>query len=132
MSTEVFDQFDRHALAVLQARDIPCVRAANYLSKTDSADAETDQALIRWDVYFAQFAQLTDGKCLCCGNTLGCRFGIGLFGGFEWGLAYGEGHCAYCHYPMRGHHCVDDLGTIRNLFLAYHPSGLSFSPKEEL
>jgi hypothetical protein len=68
---------------------------------------------------------------LCCGKSLRCHFGMGLFGGFEWGLAHGEGHCTYCHYPMRGHHLVEGLGTIRNLFLAYHPSGLSFDLKEE-
>ena len=131
MSTEVFETFDRTALVALQARDIPRVRAAQYLSKLESAGPEVDEELARWDAYFAQFAKLTDAKCLCCGTTLSCGLGMGIFGGFEWGLAHGEGHCAHCRYPMRGHHCVDDLGTIRNLFLPYHPSTLSFASKEE-
>ena len=68
---------------------------------------------------------------MCCGKSLRCYLGMGLFGGFEWGVAHGEGHCTYCPYPMRGHHRVDGLGTIRNLLLPYHPNGLSF-PKEEV
>lgn len=131
MIAEVFETFDQQALAVLQARDVPRVRASDYLSKSPEADAEADEELARWDDYFAKFAKLTDATCLCCGKSLRCTLGMGLFGGFEWGLAHGEGHCAYCRYPMRGHHRVDGLGTISNLFLPYHPSGLSFAPKEE-
>lgn len=130
MSTEVFETFDQHALDALRARDVPRVRAADYFSKGPAADAETDEELARWDDYFAKFAKLTEGTCLCCGKSLRCAFGMGLFGGFEWGMVHGEGHCAYCRYPMRGHHIVDGLGTIRNLFLPYHPSGLLFAPKE--
>ena len=131
MSTEVFETFDQHALDALQARDIPCVRAADYFSKKSDADDETDEALARWDDYFAKFAKLTDGQCLCCGTSLRCALGLGLFGGFKWGIVHGEGHCARCGYPMRGHHTVDGFGSIRNLFLPYHPSELSFAPKEE-
>jgi len=131
VSAEVFATFDREALAALQARDLPRVRATQYFSKTESAGAEADEEFARWDAYFAQFAKMTDAKCLCCGNTLSCWLVMGFFGGFEWGLAHGEGHCAHCRYPMRGHHRVDDLGTIRNLFLSYHPSTLAF-PLEEL
>ena len=131
VSAEVFSVFDRHALAALQARDVPRVRAADYLSKDPDAGAEADQALAQWDDYFAGFAKLTDAKCLCCGTSLRCALGMGFFGGFEWGLAHGEGHCSYCRYPMRGHHLVDGLGTIHNLFLPYHPSALSFAAKEE-
>lgn len=131
ISAEVFETFDRQALVALQARDVPRVRAADYLSKNAESDAESDEALARWDTYFAQFAKLTEAQCLCCGKSLRCPLGMGLLGGFEWGLAHGEGHCAHCHYPMRGHHIVGDLGTIRNLYLPYHPSTLSFEPKEE-
>ena len=131
---EVFDTFDRTALAALQARDIPRVRAADYFTKAPDAGAEADQELAQWDAYFAGFAKLTDAKCLCCGTSLRCELGLGIFGGFQWGMAHGEGHCAHCGYPMRGHHIVKDLGTIRNLFLAYHPSTLSFPAalKEEI
>jgi len=131
VSVEVFETFDQQALAALQARDIPRVRAADYLSKGPDADAEVEQELARWDAYFAKFGKLTDAKCLCCGTQLSCKLGMGMFGGFEWGLAHGEGHCAHCGYPMRGHHCVDGLGKIRNLFLPYHPSELSFATEEE-
>lgn len=131
MSAEVFETFDRAALAALQARDVPRVRAADYFSKEPDAGAEVDQELARWDDYLAGFAKLTDAKCLCCGTSLRCVLGLGFFGGFEWGLAHGEGHCSHCRYPMRGHHIVEGLGKIRNLFLPYHPSTLSFAAKEE-
>lgn len=126
MSTEVFEAFDRDALAALQAREVPRVRAADYFSKDPNAGADADQELAAWDAYFAGFAKLTDAKCLCCGTSLRCVLGLGFFGGFEWGLAHGEGHCSSCRYPMRGIHHVEGVGTIRNLFLAYHPSTLSF------
>jgi hypothetical protein len=122
--------FDRQTLAALQARDIPRVRAADYFSKNELADAETDQVLARWDAYLAQFARIEGGICICCGQCLAALSprGIDLMigGGFEWGVAHGEGRCRYCHYPMRGHHQVDGLGTIKNLFLPYHPSTLAF------
>lgn len=135
MNPEVFSTFDHAALVALQARDIPRVRASDYFIKTTEAQtaeeaAETDDALVRWDDYFAGFAKLSNATCLCCGQRLTCGLDMGLFGGFAWGLAHGEGHCTYCRYPMRGHHQVDGLGTIRNLFLAYHPSTLAFGLKE--
>ena len=130
MSVEVFETFDQHALAALQARDVPRVRAADYFSKDAAADATADEELARWDDYLSKFAKLTDARCLCCGTSLRCPLGMGIFGGFEWGFVHGEGHCATCRYPMRGHHVVEGLGKIRNLFLPYHPSGLSFAPKE--
>ena len=123
--------FDRQALAALQSRDVPRVCASQYFSKTEAADAQTDEELAQWDVYLAQFAKLADGKCLCCGTSLRCALGLGMFGGFKWGIEHGEGHCFVCCYPMRGHHRVDGLGTIRNLFLPYHPSTLAFPSKEE-
>jgi hypothetical protein len=127
-----FETFNHEALTALQKREIPRVRASDYFSKTSEANEETDRELAGWDVYFAGFAKLTDAKCLCCGTSLRCVFGLGFFGGFEWGMAHGEGHCSYCHYPMRGHHRVDGLGTIHNLFLPYHPSVLAFAAKEAL
>lgn len=129
-SLEVFETFGDVALAALRTRDVPRVRAADYFSLKDASDAKAAGELAQWDSYLSQFAKLTDAKCLCCGNALSCRLRMGLFGGFEWGLAHGEGHCAYCRYPMRGHHQVEGLGTIRNLFLPYHPSALAFVPEE--
>jgi hypothetical protein len=130
-----FDTFNREALVVLQARDVPRFRAADLFSKIDELraseeEAALDQELVRWDAYLATFAKLTDGKCLCCGTSLRCPLGMGIFGGFEWGMVHGEGHCSHCGYPMRGHHRVKDLGKIDNLFLPYHPSELSFEPKD--
>jgi hypothetical protein len=130
MTVEVFEVFDRCALAALQARDVPRVRASQYLSKADDAGAEADDELARWDAYFAQFAKLADGRCLCCGESLRCPLGMGLFGGFEWGIAHGEGRCKHCGYPMRGYHRVEGLGRIDNLFLPYHPSVLAYPAKE--
>jgi hypothetical protein len=132
VSAGVFETFDPQALAALQARDIPRVCASDYFSKTEASDALVDEELARWDAYLAQFAKLTDARCLCCGNQLRCPLGMGIFGGFAWDLVHGEGHCVHCRYPMRGHHIVEGLGKIRNLFLPYHPSGLSFAPKEAL
>jgi hypothetical protein len=131
VSVEIFETFDRRALAALQARDVPRVWAADYFTLKEDADAEDARALARWDDYLAGFAKLTDAKCLCCGTSLRCVFGLGFFGGFEWGQAHGEGHCSTCHYPMRGYHRVDGLGTIPNLFLPYHPSEFAFTAKEE-
>jgi hypothetical protein len=129
-SLEVFETFGYAAWTALRAREIPRVRAADYFTPDDASDAAAIAELAQWDEYLSQFAKLTSAKCLCCGNQLSCPLGMGLFGGFEWGLAHGEGHCAHCRYPMRGHHRVEGLGTIRNLFLAYHPSLLLYAPEE--
>ena len=133
MIAETFEVFDRRALAALLERDVPRARAADYFSKkTASVDAGADEAFARWDAYFSRFAKLTDARCLCCSESLCCPFGTGLFGGFEWGLANGEGHCRYCYYPMRGHHNIEGFGKIRNLFLAYHPSTLCFAADQNI
>ena len=126
----VFEAFGGSALAALRTRDIPRVRAADYFSLKDAADAVAAAELAQWDSYLSQFAKLADARCLCCGNQLSCWLGMGLFGGFEWGLTHGEGHCSHCRYPMRGHHRVEGLGTIRNLFLPYHPSLITHFPEE--
>ena len=69
MSEELFPSFDRAALAALQSRDVPRVRAADYFSKPGATDAAAnalaDEELARWDAYLAQFAKLTDAECLC-------------------------------------------------------------------
>ena len=129
-SLEVFEAFGRAAWASLRVRDVPRVRAADYFSLKNAADTVAAAELAQWDSYLSQFAKLTDARCLCCGNQLSCRLGMGLLGGFEWGLAHGEGHCVHCRYPMRGHHRVEGLGTIKNLFLPYHPSLIMHLPEE--
>lgn len=130
-SLEVFETFGTAALEALRTRDIPRARAADYFSPKDSSASETAAELAQWDSYLSQFAKLPDARCLCCGNQLNCGLGMGLFGGFEWGLVHGEGHCVHCRYPMRGHHRVEGLGTIHNLFLPYHPSLITRFPEEE-
>lgn len=135
ITAETFETFNREALAALQQRDVPRVRASDYFTKLEESrtpedEAATDDELERWDDYLSKFAKLVDGKCLCCGTRLGGHLlerAMGLVGGVEWGLAHGEGHCSRCCYPMRGHHRVEGLGRIQNLFLPYHPSTLSFS-----
>lgn len=127
MTTEVFETFDAAALAALRARDIARVRASDYFTKNDDADPEADAELARWDEYLSGFAKLEGGRCLCCGDRLGgsvLERAMGTVGGVEWGLAYGEGHCSRCGYPMRVHHRVEGLGRINNLILPYHPSTL--------
>ena len=129
MSAKLFPSFDRAALAALQSRDVPRARVADYFNTRPAA--EVDQELARLEAYLTQFAKLTDAKCLCCGTSLLCPFGMGVFGGFEWGLVHGEGRCSTCGYPMRGHHRVEGFGVIRNLFLPYHPSTIVLPPEDE-
>jgi hypothetical protein len=79
--------------------------------------------------------------CCACGEKFtGLMANLGLGVGIEWGLAHGEGHCSYCHWPYRGHHFVYDpadkdeegrkkegtepLMTIHNFFLAYMPENV--------
>jgi hypothetical protein len=93
-----------------------------------------------FDKYFAPFAQppgekKEDGSyipkegqpCLNCGEMLtGLMAHLIGSGGFEWGIAHGEGRCSNCHWPARLYHFItDDAGekivTIRNILLQYHP-----------
>lgn len=92
------------------------------------------------DKYFDAFAQpdikIVDGKkqlgdlpCLKCDEPLAgglTSFLLGK-GGFTWGLAHGEGHCKGCGWPARAHHFIkdaegEDVATIRNVILQYHPA----------
>ncbi|TAL42611.1 MAG: hypothetical protein EPN91_07905 [Salinibacterium sp.] len=137
--SETFSQFNRAALAALQARNLPRVRGTTYFSVgaelvTPEEIATAEQCLVDWDAYLAGFAAITDALCICCGKSLAAfaldALSLTIGGGFEWGMVHGEGYCRYCKYPMRGHHRVKDLGAIHNLFLPYHPSVLSFDAQE--
>lgn len=104
------------------------------------ATPETPPDIIEaFDKYFDGFAQpdikMVDGKkhlgdlpCLKCDEPLAgglTSFLLGK-GGFEWGLAHGEGHCKNCGWPARAYHFIKDadgkdLMTLRNVILQYHP-----------
>lgn len=91
------------------------------------------------DTYFEVFAQpeitLVDGKkhlgdqpCLKCDEPLagGLKSFLLGKGGFTWGLAHGAGFCQNCRWPARAHHFIkdadgDDVVTLRNFILQYHP-----------
>lgn len=77
----------------------------------DEADRpEADRLLAGINDYLRGF--LPPGPCPCCD----CRFG------FEWGITHGEGNCQ-CGYPARAIHDLgDEVGTLSNLRLWYHPS----------
>lgn len=85
------------------------------------------------DAYLEPFAApiLIDGKNLCphCGHPFNGSLMDSLLGagGFEWGLAHGEGRCRCCRWPARLYHFVkdrrgDELMTFRHLVLAYRPT----------
>lgn len=96
------------------------------------------------DEYFKIFAAPTyegegDQKqevCFHCGSPLDSfkqLFGYGA--AIEWAIVHGEGNCSGmrdrpCGWPYRGMHYAKDekgeeLFTLRNVFLAYHPDGVS-------
>lgn len=85
------------------------------------------------DTYFAPFAapaRTDDGKntalCIECKKPLTGLSSFFFGGGFKWGLAHGEGNCAGCGWPARGHHYIKDkdgadLLTLRDFPIQYHP-----------
>ena len=87
------------------------------------------------NAYLADFATpvKSDGALLClhCEKPIdGFKqmFGTGV--AIEWGLAHGEGRCSGCGWPYRGMHHPknrngEELFSLRNLFLAYHPEQVS-------
>jgi hypothetical protein len=107
--------------------------------------AETPPDIIAaLDKYFEPFAQgpftvKPDGKrdfgkqpCLKCDAPLSGGLAEALLGegGFEWGLAHGEGHCRKCRWPARAYHFIKDadgkdLMSIRGFIIQYHPDFVS-------
>jgi hypothetical protein len=89
------------------------------------------------DEYFRHFVQVLieveDGKrtiksqnCIKCDEILTGFMALFGKGGFQWGIAHGEGICAKCHWPSRAHHLVrnkdgEEFLTLRNFVLQYHP-----------
>ncbi len=88
--------------------------------------------------YLASFAapvQTPKGNyaCLHCGEVLMGNVAENLFGkgGFEWGLAHGEGHCRACHWPARLYHTVRDRhGEIMVEFNAIVLQYMPMTPEE--
>lgn len=117
--------------------DLPTVARLDWHTIL-KADAETPAATIAaLDAYFEPFAQPEfDDKrggeekpmlCLKCREPL-TGFFASMFGrgGFEWGIAHGEGRCRCCGWPARAMHYIKDadgqeVANIRNLVLQYHP-----------
>jgi len=96
---------------------------------------DTPQAMLdALDTYFEAFAQplrrdddeSKEMLCIECEKPLTGLTSVFFGGGFVWGLAHGEGYCAGCKWPARGHHFIKypdgtDLATLRNVVLQYHP-----------
>jgi hypothetical protein len=92
----------------------------------DVLKGELDADMRRiFDDYFASFAKPTDdGSCIKCGLVQGGLMAA-IMGGFEYGLAHGEGRCSKCGWPGRANHYFKDkdgkeLGSLR-IILQYHP-----------
>lgn len=107
------------------------------ISTKDDTPAEMIEAL---DAYFKPFAAqpgergddgtftVAEGRpCFVCDAPMTGLVGLILGrGGFEWSIVHGEGHCRCCRWPARAYHYIkdangEDLMTIRNLVLQYHP-----------
>ena len=113
----------------------------NWRDLIAAADETPEETLAALDAYFEPFAALPgavgdDGRfkiedgqpCLNCGEKLMGDLTDQLFGkgGFEWGIAHGEGHCSNCRWPARLYHFIkdadgNDLMTLRSVCLQYHP-----------
>ena len=124
------------------ARQMPeGIERFDWRSILNVADDTTPDVIAALNQYFAPFARITfeaeraeDGKpvmddqpCINCGKPL--LGGVSSFwngGGFKWGLVHGEGQCSECGWPARMYHFIkdaagDDLVTLRNILLQYHP-----------
>lgn len=102
-----------------------------------TAEADTPADIVSaLNDYFQRFAQPVFDEsretekpmlCLKCGEPLtGLLASMFGRGGFEWGLAHGEGHCRCCGWPGRAMHYIKDSNgeeflSVRNLVLQYHP-----------
>lgn len=93
--------------------------------------------------YFHQFVKpVREAKdqspiCFHCGEHLTGVMAMLGRGGFEWGITHGEGHCAGCKWPARAHHFAknamgEDLFTLRNFVLSYHPDFVRRASHDEI
>ena len=89
----------------------------------EGIEADQKKALAEVDEYLEAF---TPGdKCPCCDQAIR---GLGLMhaivGGFNWGIANGEGHCSNCGHPCRAYHRSVGPFEFFEVILAYHPDTL--------
>lgn len=106
---------------------LPHMRASDILKIGDDTPKEYVEDL---DAYFEPFVSETN-SCINCGAAMdGFKQALGLAEAYQWGLRHGEANCSGCGWPARGMHYIkdrngDDLLTIRNVFLPYHPDGVT-------
>lgn len=102
----------------------------------DFGEDATPEQIEDFQSYLAHFAaprRDADGNlakghpCLACDEPLITGL-LGFLdkGGFEWGLAHGEGHCRNCRWPATLYHFVKDrhgkdLVIITTVLLQIHP-----------
>lgn len=114
-----------------------------FVKAAEDTPAETIAAL---DEYFAPFAaipfegegenrQVGKIECVKCGTIQNPGLMGLIVGGFEWGLAHGEGRCSKCGWPARAHHWVKDASgetflTLRGFVVQYHPDFVIASTPE--
>lgn len=120
------------------AEDLATVPHLDWRTFIDASADTAPDVVKTLDEYFRHFVALefeTKGgkrdlkpqKCVGCGEPLtGFLAALISKGGFTWGLAHGEGHCAGCGWPARGHHFIkdekgEDLMNLRNFILQFHP-----------
>jgi hypothetical protein len=114
------------------------VERLNWRTLIEAKPETSAETIAALDDYFQHFVQVPidekDGKreikpqnCIKCDEPLtGFMAVLVGKGGFTWGLAHGEGHCAHCRWPARGHHFIKDkdgkeIVTLRNFILQVHP-----------
>lgn len=90
--------------------------------------------------HFAALKRDTDGKaadgqpCIVCDQPLvGMAAMLVGRGGFQWGLAHGEGFCGNCRWLATVYHFVkdrdgNDLMTFRHVILQVHPDQIEITP----
>lgn len=116
-------------LAELHKNPPPTMDWMNHVNDPKTELTEDDK--IALDTYFRKFCR-PDGTCPGCRRELPNMMIEAMIGEsigktrLEWGLVHGEAFCVTCRYPYRGlHYNIGPFDRIQ-LFLAYHPSGLSY------
>ena len=111
----------------LQAKNLPVAKAESVIKisftdegkNTEQAWKKKERFVKFLDKYFESF--IDSKTCPNCDSELG-----GFFGMFQYGMAWGEGHCGKCGYPCRADHKVEDeeFKFSFSMVLPYHPSVL--------
>lgn len=119
-------------------------------AKTEQDEKEVEDFIEKADKYLSIFVapvRIGEGEeahevCFHCGSRFnGLLANLGVGAAIEWGLVHGEGHCTgdpshkvKCGWPYRGMHYAkeengDELFTLANVFLAYHPDQVGHKEK---